>query len=236
MILFASDIHLDASRPKTAEAFFHFLQTDVKQADALYLLGDVFELWIGDDDDDEFVASVQNQLADTVKNGIPIFFMRGNRDFLIGEHFAKRTGVTLIDDPYSIVINNTQAILSHGDSLCTNDKEYQAFRQQSRSQAWMDAVLSKPLKERRELGKQLRAQSKTMSSRKPEDIMDVSEDAVIDLMKQYKAQKIIHGHTHRPNRHNINQCSERIVLGDWDSHAWVLSVDTDWELRSWPIS
>ncbi len=238
MLLFISDLHLDASRPKVAEAFFHFLQHEAINADALYILGDLFELWVGDDDDDPFVIDVQQQLKQFSQQVPALYFMHGNRDFLIGTQFAEASGARLLKDPTVIEIDGENVVLMHGDLLCTNDTAYQAFRNESRSQAWMDNVLSRSLEERRALGRQLRQQSKTMSSRKAEDIMDVSVGAVVDIMQQHSASKLIHGHTHRPARHSItvnNKPVERIVLGDWDSKAWCLRYDGDWELLSWLI-
>ncbi|MGI1677954.1 MAG: UDP-2,3-diacylglucosamine diphosphatase [Cellvibrionaceae bacterium] len=242
MILFISDLHLDASRPSITNAFYKFLDnlTSKKEVKALYILGDFFELWIGDDDDDPFVIEVQKKLKAFSQQGNPVYFMRGNRDFLIGDDFAKNAGVILLDDPTLLTINEHRLLLMHGDTLCTNDIEYQAFRQQSRSQEWMKTVLSKSLEERRAFGRQLRQQSKTMSSRKAEDIMDVSEDAVTSAVTEFEATTLIHGHTHRPNRHNIyNTKKERIVLGDWDENAWCLDVDENkkdaFHLRSWKI-
>lgn len=237
MILFISDLHLDASRPKVAEAFFHFLQNDALKAESLYILGDLFELWVGDDDDDPFVQTVQQHIA-TLSDKKPVYFMHGNRDFLIGDIFARNTGATLLPDPSTLELNGEAVVLMHGDTLCTKDEAYQAFRAQSRSQQWTDMVMSKTLEERRELGRQLRQQSKTMSSRKADDIMDVSDDAVEAVIIEHRATKLIHGHTHRPNRHAIQidgQNAERIVLGDWDEKAWCLRYDGEWELDSWLI-
>ncbi|MGH1470274.1 MAG: UDP-2,3-diacylglucosamine diphosphatase [Cellvibrionaceae bacterium] len=234
MILFISDLHLDASRPSTTQAFYQFLDQLIHKKEnnqaieALYILGDFFELWIGDDDDDPFVIDVQKKLKHFTEQGIPVYFMKGNRDFLIGENFATNSGVILLDDPTLLEINEHRILLMHGDTLCTNDIEYQRFRQQSRSQEWMNSVLSQSLEERRAFGKQLRQQSKTMSSRKAEDIMDVSEDAVISAIQEHNATTLIHGHTHRPKRHEmIGIDKERIVLGDWDSHAWCLKFDVN---------
>lgn len=237
MILFISDLHLDTSRPKIAEAFFHFLQNDAAKAEALYILGDLFELWVGDDDDDPFVQTVQQHIAG-LHTTTSVYFMRGNRDFLIGEQFADNAKAILLDDPTCLNIGEQQVLLMHGDSLCTKDEAYQAFRAQSRSQEWRDMVLSKSLDERRELGRQLRQQSKTMSSRKASDIMDVTDNAVIETLKSYQASLLIHGHTHRPDRHHLQfggTSAERIVLGDWDTQAWCLRFDGSWSLDSWPI-
>ncbi|GAB1270199.1 UDP-2,3-diacylglucosamine diphosphatase [Aurantivibrio infirmus] len=247
MILFISDLHLDPSRPAITQAFFKFLKQDARQAEALYILGDLFELWIGDDDDDASVLEIQQQLKQLSDSGTALYFMHGNRDFLIAEQFAKNTGATLLEDPtlITITINNKKenVLLMHGDTLCTKDKDYLAFRAQVRQEAWAKDILAKPLAERRALGKHLRSQSKSMSSRKADDIMDVSEDEVIRVMEKYSATKLIHGHTHRPFRHSLEnkisadseQKPERIVLGDWDKQGWCLRVDKEWELESWEI-
>ena len=239
MLLFISDLHLDASRPQVAQAFFQFLQQKVTAADTLYILGDLFELWVGDDDDDPFALTVQQHLNVLSQSGTPIYFLHGNRDFLIGEHFAQQSGCQLLDDPTVLTVNNETILLMHGDLLCTKDLVYQAFRQQSRSPIWRDTVLAKSLVERRQIGQQLRQQSKSMSSRKAEDIMDVDQDAVVATLEKFQATKLIHGHTHRPKRHSLtiaNKPVERIVLGDWDDRAWCLRFDSEWHLDSWPIS
>lgn len=239
MILFISDLHLDASRPQITQAFYQFLQHRAVQADALYILGDFFELWVGDDDDDPFVLEVQAQLKIASDTGLPIYFMHGNRDFLIGNTFAERSGVQLLKDPAVLQLGDTTTLLSHGDQFCTLDAAYQAFRQQTRMPEWQAAVLCKPLAERREIGRQLRAQSKTMSSRNAIDIMDVSESAVWDALIEHQATLLIHGHTHRPNRHQYTHqgiALERIVLGDWEDLGWCLRYDGDFFLESWPIT
>lgn len=239
MILFISDLHLDPSRPAVTRAFYRFLTDRAARADALYILGDLFELWVGDDDDSSLATEVQTRLRELSDSGTDVFFVHGNRDFLIGKQFAEAAGATLLPDPFSMEVGGRKLLLMHGDSLCTGDREYQTFRQQVRQRSWMQAVLAKPLKERRALGRQLREQSQSMNSRKAEDIMDVTGSEVLALMKRYGAEKLIHGHTHRPARHPVelgNARGERIVLGDWDKNAWCLCYDGDWELLSWPIS
>jgi len=238
MLLFISDLHLDASRPKVAQAFFHFLEHQAVKATALYILGDLFELWVGDDDDDPLVIEVQTKLKALANKGVELYFMHGNRDFLISNQFANNSGCQLLVDPTIINVGGENIVLTHGDILCTKDAEYQAFRKQSRSPEWAANVMSMSLQQRRELGQQLRQQSKTMSSRKADDIMDVSQDAVENMLTSFSANKIIHGHTHRPNRHSIkvdNKSVERIVLGDWDDKAWCLRHQQDWSLDSWLI-
>lgn len=238
MILFISDLHLDPSRPAVTQAFYHFLANAAPQADSLYILGDLFELWVGDDDDSPLVAEAQARLRTLSEGGTALFFMHGNRDFLIGEQFAAAAGASLLPDPATLEVGGEILLLMHGDTLCTGDQEYLAFRQQVRQRSWIEAVLARPLEERRALGRQLREQSQSMNSRKAEDIMDVSEAEVKAVMRRHGAERLIHGHTHRPARHSVDfgdAQGERIVLGDWDQNAWCLRYDGDWELLSWPI-
>lgn len=235
MLLFISDLHLDASRPETCAAFYRFLQERAVKAEALYILGDLFELWVGDDDDSALVKEVGDQLRQLSQTGTRVFFMHGNRDFLLGENFAKAAGFELLPDPYVLEVDGQRLLLMHGDTLCTDDEQYQAFRQQVRQPQWVEAILARPLEERRALGRQLREQSKSMSSRKSEDIMDVAQAEVESAVAQHRADKLIHGHTHRPARHPLAS-GERIVLGDWDELAWALSYrEHQWALESWPV-
>ncbi|MEX1032221.1 MAG: UDP-2,3-diacylglucosamine diphosphatase [Cellvibrionaceae bacterium] len=238
MILFISDLHLDSSRPAITQAFYRFLEERAPRAQALYILGDLFELWVGDDDDAPLVLEVQSRLRQLADTGTALFFIHGNRDFLIGRQFAAATGAQLLPDPSLIDIDGQQVLLMHGDTLCTRDRDYLAFRQQVRQPEWIAGVLAKSLEERRALGRQLRAQSQSMNSRKAEDIMDVTEKEVRAVMQAHAVKTLIHGHTHRPARHQVElDCGagERIVLGDWDREAWCLRYDGDWELYSWRI-
>lgn len=235
MILFISDLHLDDSRPETCAAFYRFLQEEAVKAEALYILGDLFELWVGDDDDSALVIEARNHLRELSQRGTRIFFMHGNRDFLLGQEFAEAAGMELLPDPYPMELDGQRVLLTHGDILCTDDEDYQTFRQQVRQPQWIEAVLARPLAERRALGRQLREQSQSMNSRKSEDIMDVAEIEVKSMMKQHQVDKLIHGHTHRPARH-ARPDGERIVLGDWDDLGWALSyADGAWSLYSWRI-
>lgn len=235
MILFISDLHLDASRPHITRAFYHFLANEGRQAEQLYILGDLFELWVGDDDDSSLALEVQSELRALAGSGTELYFMHGNRDFLIGESFANSTGATLLPDPHPLEIGGKRVLLMHGDLLCTGDRDYQAFRQQVRQPEWMQMVLSKSLEERRALGRQIRQQSQSMNSRKAEDIMDVTAGEVQAVMDRFQATTLIHGHTHRPARHELPS-GERIVLGDWENEGWCLRYDGDWALRSWEIT
>ncbi len=250
--LFISDLHLQPERPDITRAFERFLTTQAQAADALYILGDFFEVWIGDDDDSPFNQHIAELLqaftkpTDTKSNstksnstksnstrpGKELYLMVGNRDFLMGEAFASRCGATLLPDPCVIDLYGTPTLLMHGDSLCTSDTEYMAFREQARSEMWQQALLSKSLDERRAIARQLRDQSKSMSSMKAEDIMDVTLDAVVNVMQSSQVSRLIHGHTHRPAVHSValadnNLSGERIVLGDWDSKIWCIEASAD---------
>lgn len=203
------------------------MQTTAEGADALYILGDFVDAWIGDDDDSAFAAQLKTTLSNYAATGTPIRFMHGNRDFLIGEAFAKAASMELLPDPSVVDLYGQPILLMHGDSLCTRDLEYMAFRQQVRSPTWQAQILALPLAQRRAMAAQLRAQSKSMSSMKAEDIMDVTPEEVVNVLRQHGVTTLIHGHTHRPNRHAITvdgEPGERIVLGDWEEHGWYLQA------------
>ncbi len=217
--LFVSDIHLSPARPDIVRLFRRFLQGPVHGADALYILGDLFEYWAGDDDlGERFNAEVVRDLASCADNGVSVCFMRGNRDFLVGERFAQESGVQLIDDPTRLELYGRPTLLSHGDELCTDDSAYQEFRRKVRSPEWIDAFLRRPLAERRREIESLRALSEAEKKIKPAEIMDVNRLAVEDLMRRHDYPALIHGHTHRPGRHEHvlegRRC-ERWVLADW---------------------
>lgn len=238
--LFISDLHLSAERPDITRAFCDFIRDKGLSCEALYILGDFFEVWVGDDDDDIYAQTIVNQLKQLTDAGIPLFFMVGNRDFLIGEGFAQQCGASLLEDPTVIDLYGTPTLLMHGDSLCTQDQEYMAFRQMARSRAWQAELLAKPLAERRAIAQQLRQQSKSMSSMKAEDIMDVTEEDVIRTMSEHSTPRLIHGHTHRPAVHSVklaSQAGERMVLGDWGEHIWWIEATPDSEpaLKNEPL-
>lgn len=239
MQLFISDLHLAPERPEITQAFFDFLDTTAQGADALYILGDFFNAWLGDDDDTPEFLDIKAKLA-AFSQATPTYFMHGNRDFLVGEQFAHATGMNLLPEPYLISLNQTPTLLVHGDSLCTKDQEYMAFRQMVRNQDWQQMVLAKPLEERKALAKQLRDTSQSMNSLKADDIMDVTPEEVVKLMAEQRVTRLIHGHTHRPARHHLtvdNQQAERIVLGDWESKGWYVKADGNkLELLSFSIS
>ncbi len=220
--LFISDLHLHETRPQTTDAFFRFMEGEARNAEALYILGDLFEYWVGDDqlDHDPLAIQVVDALKRLANAGVSTYFMHGNRDFLISERFANTTGLTLLSDPTLITINDQRILLLHGDTLCTDDIAYQQFRQQARNPAWQAEILTKPYTERVQLAKHIREQSTSEKSLKAEDIMDVTPATVEAVLRQWQYPMMIHGHTHRPARHvhlvDGRSC-ERVVLADWDA-------------------
>jgi UDP-2,3-diacylglucosamine hydrolase len=217
--LFVSDLHLSGDQTASAERFFSFMKDVAPRACALYVLGDLFESWVGDDDlEDPFHARVAEALQEFHNRGGATFVMHGNRDFLLGDAFSKASGSRLLPDPSVIELDGTPTLLMHGDSLCTDDAQYQAFRARMRDPAWQQAVLTRSLMERREIARQLREQSETAKDGKGLTIMDVNNDAVVEALHRSGCQRLIHGHTHRPGRHSHlvdGQPCERWVLPDW---------------------
>ena len=238
--LFISDLHLCAERPQITRLFERFIAETAPAAASLYILGDLFEYWIGDDqlDVDPLARDVARRLHNLAASGTRIFFMHGNRDFLIGERFAREAGLEILPDPTLINIGNTPVLLMHGDTLCTDDKRYQSFRQQVRSAEWQQAILAKPIPERQTLAQSIRSQSDIEKSMKPEAIMDVNADAVTAVFRDQGFPIIVHGHTHRPARHeyliNGHSCV-RWVLQDWHEIGGYLSV-SDGEWRATAVS
>lgn len=224
--LFISDLHLDETRPRLVEAFEDFLATQAGGAQALYILGDLFESYIGDDDDAPLNARVARATRKLRDAGVTVYFMHGNRDFLLGRDYAERAGMTLLDDPSVIELSGERVLLAHGDTLCTDDVEYLKFRALARDPAWQRAFLAKPLGERRAFAAQARGESrKHTASAKPE-IMDVNQSAVEAAMRAHGVRRLIHGHTHRPATHHFDvdaSPAERIVLGDWYEQASALT-------------
>lgn len=223
--LFISDLHLHAERPGVIEHFLHFMRTDARAASALYILGDLFEAWIGDDDTDPGHAPVIAALAELRRNNVPCYFMHGNRDFLIGKRFAAATGCVLLEDWHVVEIAGQQAVLTHGDLLCTDDTPYQELRAMVREPAWQREFLAKPLDERRAIAAGLRERSKTETATKPAEIMDVNQAAVEAALQRHGVSILLHGHTHRLAVHEFVMDSApatRIVLGDWYDTGSVL--------------
>ncbi|HWV15461.1 MAG TPA: UDP-2,3-diacylglucosamine diphosphatase [Cellvibrio sp.] len=238
--LFIADLHLHETRPQITQAFFAFLHANKNTTEALYILGDFFDAWIGDDDDSPLCTAVAAELKQFGEDGAQVFLMHGNRDFLLGEKFAERAGATLLPESTLINLYGQPTLLLHGDELCIDDKDYMAFRQQVRSPQWQAQILSQPLAARRVLAAQLREKSQAMNSVKAEDIMDVAPAEVVRVMTEAGIHRLIHGHTHRPARHALTLqgvAAERIVLGDWHHQAWALVTTEDGlDLVSWTIA
>ena len=226
--LFISDLHLGHHSPNIVNGFFRFLEDQAASADRLYILGDFFDAWVGDDDDDSLVEEIKNELRDYAKHH-QILFLHGNRDFLLGEQFARETGITLLPESQVIDLSGTKTLIMHGDTLCTQDVEYLRFRTMVRNPAWQQQILSLPLPQRRRMAEDLREKSKSMNAMKAEDIMDVTPDEVVRVMANAGVQVMIHGHTHRPAKHALvvnGQDATRWVLGDWGDSGWYLDVET----------
>ena len=229
--LFISDLHLRAEQPGTSAAFQQFMSTLAPKAEAVYILGDLFEYWAGDDDlTDPFHALIIESLHQLSAHGTRIYVMHGNRDLLMGDKLAQASGATLLVDPTLVDLYGTPTLLSHGDQLCTDDIEYQKFRSQVRSEKFKEKFLAQPLVERKAFIAQLRQQSIAAKQVKDSAIMDVNDAAVADMLREYGYPRLIHGHTHRPMRHehmvDTHRC-ERWVLSDWDQHLSALRCDAE---------
>jgi UDP-2,3-diacylglucosamine hydrolase len=229
--LFISDLHLNSSYPRVTELFTQFAHDIAPKAESLYILGDLFEYWIGDDDlADPFNHSIAQTLSEISGSGVKLYFMHGNRDFLLGEKFAAMCGGKLLSDPLLIDLYDIKTLLTHGDALCTDDIEYQNFRKQVRDPTFQKHFLSKPLSERRATVEKMRLQSEQSKKIKSMDIMDVTESAVHDLLRQNNYPRLIHGHTHRPALHQHlvdGKNCERYVLKDWNETGGYLHCDAD---------
>ena len=228
--LFISDLHLEEARPEIGEQFLEFLAGPARDADALYILGDLFEAWIGDDDPSEYYAGMKVAIRALVDSGVPVFFMHGNRDFMIGERFAEETGVTLLQDPHPVELHGTRVLLSHGDSLCTDDVEYQQVRAMTRNSELQAMMLAKSVEERMAFAQQARAQSMAHGEALDLQITDVNHDAVDAMIREYGCDVLLHGHTHRPAVHPLHvddRPVHRIVLGDWYEQGSMVEWDAD---------
>jgi UDP-2,3-diacylglucosamine hydrolase len=224
--LFISDLHLDDSRPHITALFLDFLARDAANADALYILGDLFEAWIGDDAPSTVGDQVAAGLAALHARGVPSFFIHGNRDFLVGDAFARRARMTLLPDPSLIEIDGERVLLMHGDTLCIDDAKYQAFRGETRSPEWQRRFLALPVAERMRFAEQARAESRRYTRLADSALMDVNVDEVDRTLAAHRVRRLVHGHTHRPNVHRWTQgdaALERIVLGDWYDHGSLLT-------------
>ncbi len=229
--LFISDLHLTAERPGANARFFRFLIETAPAAEALYILGDFFEAWVGDDAlTDPFHAQVVAALQRLVSHGVRLYVMHGNRDFLLAEDFCRASGATLLTEPHVVNLFDRPTLLLHGDVLCTDDLDYQQFRRLVRDPAWQASFLARPLPERVALARELRARSEQVKGNKRPEITDANPDAVLNAFRQYGVQRMIHGHTHRPAHHRLmvdDRSCERWVLPDWYDTGGYLSCGDD---------
>jgi UDP-2,3-diacylglucosamine hydrolase len=220
--LFISDCHLDAGRPEVTTTLVDFLEKRAAAARYLFILGDLFEMWLGDDDpapEHQQVIALLQRLGRNTE----LFFMAGNRDFLLGTSFAEQTNITLLDDPHLLQLDKARVALVHGDTLCTDDHDYQAFRSMVRAPEWQSTFLAKPLLERQQLAARMRSYSTDAMAQKSMHIMDVNPAAVQNCFRDNAVNIIIHGHTHRPAVHSYASNLTRIVLGDWGQEPSYLS-------------
>ena len=236
--LLISDLHAHAAAPRIVAGLNAFIEREAMAAEAIYILGDLAEAWIGDDDDSAEAAMLRDALARAARR-CAVRVMRGNRDFLFGERFAADTGVTLIDDPHVVELAGQRALLAHGDAYCTRDADYQRARAMFRSAEWQRAMLSQPLAARREAARRLRAESRAANANKADNIMDVTPDAAAAAMREHDCAIMVHGHTHRPGIHDARLGGEaigrRYVLGDWEHCGWALHVDAGIDLERFAL-
>ncbi len=226
---FISDLHLSPERDDITECFERFMQTQARDADALYVLGDLFEAWIGDDDTSPFSLRIAAQFRQLSQN-IPIYFIRGNRDFLLGRRFCKMAGMTLLKEQTVIDLYGTKVLIMHGDELCTLDHSYQKFRKIIRHPLVKMCIKTLPLNYRRKLAKKARQKSVAVQKNRNMDIMDVVQQDVLNALNIHQVETLIHGHTHQPNIHSVTEYSataRRIVLGDWYDQGSILEVTPD---------
>lgn len=227
-VLFISDLHLDTARPESIDAFIRFTENEARKVESLYILGDLFEAWIGDDDDDAGLLPILDAIESLTRSGTDCRFMHGNRDFLVGEAFCDRTGVSLLSEFETIELSGEPVLLTHGDLLCSDDVRYLELRRQLRDPAWQQDFLGKSLNERRQIAASLRQLSQTEMAEKAETIMDVNEAAVRETMHRFGVLSLIHGHTHRPALHRFEvdgTPAMRIVLDDWYGAGGYLAWD-----------
>lgn len=223
--LFISDLHLDEKEPQITELFLQFLKTQASKADALYILGDLFEVWIGDDEQSALQQTIQHALFELTRQ-VPVYFIHGNRDFLLGKQFAQAAGMTLLPEQTIIDLYGKKALIMHGDTLCTRDINYQNFRRKIR-QPWIQKLfLCLPLSLRKKIASKLRQGSQQHTMHTQADIMDVTPEEVVSVMQNHQVDLLIHGHTHRANIHQ-EKASTRIVLDAWHTHGNVLIYNKD---------
>lgn len=233
--LFISDLHLADPSSGIFGAFVDLMQVEAPEVDEIYILGDLVEMWVGDDDDSECAQALRHVLSQASQEA-QVFLVHGNRDFLFGEAFASASGATILPDPYLL---DGHILLSHGDRYCTDDEAYQQARAMLRSESFQQDLLQRSLAERQALGKQMRAQSIETNANKSDEIMDVNADAIALAMQSHGADTLIHGHTHRPGVYPQRGATsfKRIVLGDWQDCGWVCRQDDDqWSLECFPLN
>ncbi len=226
--LLISDLHLQEERPDITRAFLHFLATRARQADALYILGDFFEAWVGDDGMSAYQQSIARALRELTDSGTRLYLMHGNRDFLIGKQFCRETGAELLNDPSLVTLEGHRVLLMHGDSLCTQDLAYMKLRRWLRHPLTLFILRHLPLSTRFKLARKLRSESKAQTRMKAAEIIDVTPELIPQVLAQHGVTTLIHGHTHRPATHDLRvngQPARRIVLGDWDACGWALQID-----------
>ena len=226
--LFVSDLHLEAGAPEAVEQFLKFMRTQAAEAEALYILGDLFEVWVGDDDPDPAKGRVCEALRTLTSSGVGCFVLHGNRDFLIGREFCRRTGARLLADPVVVDLYGERVLLTHGDALCTDDHSYQELRSTVRTPEWQRRFLGLPLSDRELIANQARAGSKEHTAKTVPNIMDVNEDAVSTAYRATRVRRIIHGHTHRPGVHDTSiegESAQRMVLGAWYEQGSYIRYD-----------
>jgi len=228
LILLISDLHLEEQRPDITRAFLRFLETRASGTEALYILGDFFEVWIGDDGMTPYQHQIAAALRALSESGTRLYLMHGNRDFMIGQAFCKEAGCTLLSDPHIATLGGERVLLMHGDSLCTRDEGYMRLRRLLRNPLSLFILHHLSLARRQKLAQKLRSTSREETRMKASDIVDVTPDEVIRAMRKHKVRTLIHGHTHRPATHSLQidgQAARRIVLGDWDRQGWALQID-----------
>ena len=218
--IFISDLHIDDSNPRILRRLNTLIEDETPNIDALYILGDLVEVWVGDDDRSNLAKTLRATLKKATQN-CQVYLMHGNRDFLFGEGFAEEIGATLINDPTVITINGSRIVITHGDAYCTRDSAYQQMRQMLRSSQWKSEILDKSIEERRILATSLRNQSRLANQNKADNIMDVTHSEVLNSLKTNHASTVIHGHTHRPGIYNL-EGNNRFVLGDWGRCGWLV--------------
>ncbi|MYA65904.1 MAG: UDP-2,3-diacylglucosamine diphosphatase [Gammaproteobacteria bacterium] len=242
-VILISDLHLQESRPDITRAFVDFVAAVSAACRRFFILGDLFELWIGDDAESALADEVAASLQALAARGVKIHLMHGNRDFLIGDDYAARCGGELISEPFELEVDGAHWLLLHGDALCIDDTGYMEFRRMVRNPAWQREFLSQPLAERQAWADRAREQSQVATAGKPAEIMDVNHGAVLDLIRDSGRHRILHGHTHRPAVHELPEAGPRpdepalrVVLGDWDRQGWYAAIDgARFTLRNFPL-